>query len=125
MSAETESVAPPAPRRRERRGFGKFAQDFAESPMAMVGLVLCVVIVLAAVFAPWITPQDPYDLASLDLMDSRLRPGEVGMTGTVHVLGTDGQGRDLFSAILYGLRISLGVGVVAGAIAMLLEQAWG
>ncbi|MEM6740466.1 MAG: ABC transporter permease [Pseudomonadota bacterium] len=123
MSVESEEtgLAPNAPAeapRKERTGFAKFAMDYIESPMAIIGLVACTLIVLAAVFAPWITPQDPYDLANLDLMDSRLEPGEVGMTGTVHWLGTDAQGRDLLSAIIYGLRISLGVGVVAGIVAL-------
>ena len=91
-------------------GFRRFASVFAESRIAVVGLVTCCVIVLAAVFAPLITPQNPYDLATLDLMDSRLVPGEVGSTGMTHWLGTDDQGRDLYSAIIYGLRISIGVG---------------
>ena len=66
------------------------------------------------------TPQNPYDLATLDLMDSRLAPGEVGSTGMTHWLGTDDQGRDLYSAIIYGLRISPGVGLFAGFIALVL-----
>ena len=103
----------------------KFAADFAESPIAVIGLVLCVVIVFAAIFAPLFTPQNPYDLAKLDIMDSRLEPGEIGMTGIMHWLGTDAQGRDLFSAIVYGLRISLGVGVVAGVVALLLGTSVG
>ncbi|MBQ1202282.1 MAG: ABC transporter permease, partial [Loktanella sp.] len=70
--------------------------------------------------APWITPQDPYDLRSLSIMDSRLAPGEASMTGQTFWLGTDGQGRDMFSAILYGLRISLMVGVIACTTAMIL-----
>ena len=119
------NVDSPSGAAKERNGFAKFAADFAESPTAMIGLVLCAVIVLAAIFAPLITPQDPYDLAKLDLMDSRLEPGEVGMTGIVHWLGTDSQGRDLFSAIVYGLRISLGVGLAAGAIALVLGTSVG
>ncbi|MEL6204496.1 MAG: ABC transporter permease [Pseudomonadota bacterium] len=122
MSVESDDTglaqSPEKAPTKERTGFAKFAADYAESPTAMVGLILCLVIVLAAVFAPYVTPQDPYDLVNLDLMDSRLEPGETGMTGTVHWLGTDGQGRDLFSAIIYGLRISLGVGVVAGVVAL-------
>jgi peptide/nickel transport system permease protein len=110
---------------KERTGFSKFAAEYVESPIAVIGLVLCVVIVFAAIFAPLITPQDPYDLAKLDLMDSRLEPGEVGLTGMTHWLGTDAQGRDLFSAIVYGLRISLGVGVVAGTVALLLGTSVG
>ncbi|MEM1266935.1 MAG: ABC transporter permease, partial [Pseudomonadota bacterium] len=113
MSVETDPRA-------ERTGLAKFAADYAESPVAVVGAVLCTLIILAAIFAPLITPQNPYDLATLDLMDSRLEPGEVGMSGITHWLGTDDQGRDLYSAIVYGLRISLGVGVVAGIVALVL-----
>ena len=105
---------------RKEHPFTRFKSDFIQSPVALLGLSLCVVIFLAAIFAPLITPQNPYDLATLDLMDSRLAPGEVGTTGMTHWLGTDDQGRDLYSAIIYGLRISLGVGVAAGFIALVL-----
>ena len=105
---------------RKEHPFSRFKSDFIQSPVALLGLSLCVVIFLAAIFAPLITPQNPYDLATLDLMDSRLAPGEVGTTGMTHWLGTDDQGRDLYSAIIYGLRISLGVGVAAGFIALVL-----
>src|SRR5690606_39161124 len=84
-------------------------------PMIAAGVV--VAIVLLAVFAPLFAPQDPYDLASLVLRDARRPPGYVGAGGYVHILGTDSQGRDLFSAILYGLRISLQMGLLAGIIA--------
>ena len=70
-----------------------------------------------AVAAPLIAPQDPYDLAHLVLIDARRPPGFVGCNGYTHWLGTDAQGRDLLSAILYGLRISIQVGILAGAIA--------
>lgn len=120
VQASAQDTAPP-----EREGLRRFAAEFAESPTAMVGLVLCLVIALAAIFAPLITPQDPYDLANLDIMDSRLPPGEIGMTGTLHLLGTDAQGRDLYSAIVYGLRISLGVGVTAGLVALMLGTSVG
>ena len=66
---------------------------------------------LAAIFAPLISPQNPYDLAQLDMMDGRLPPGSASGAGNTYWLGTDDQGRDMLSAILYGLRISLGVGV--------------
>jgi peptide/nickel transport system permease protein len=70
--------------------------------------------VLCALLAPLISPQNPYDLGQLDLLDSRLPPGATSGTGTMtYWLGTDDQGRDILSAILYGLRISLGVGIVA------------
>jgi peptide/nickel transport system permease protein len=90
---------------------------FCSRPQAALGAALLLAVVVAAVFAPLLAPQDPYDLASLDVMDSRLRPGATGSNGMVHHLGTDDQGRDLWSAILYGLRISLGIGALAGFIA--------
>ncbi len=65
---------------------------------------------LAALLAPWISPQNPYDLARLDLLDSRLPPGARSAAGAIHWLGTDDQGRDMLSAILYGLRTSIAVG---------------
>ena len=105
---------------RKEHPFSRFKSDFIQSPIAILGVLSCVLILLAAIFAPLITPQNPYDLATLDLMDSRLAPGEVGSTGMTHWLGTDDQGRDLYSAIIYGLRISLGVGLFAGFIALVL-----
>lgn len=99
----------------------RVATDFAASRLALVGLTMLVAILLAALFAPVLSPQNPYDLAQLDVMDSRLPPGSRSGDGsTTYWLGTDDQGRDMFSAILYGLRISLGVGVTAtlGALAL-------
>lgn len=95
----------------------RFWSEFRESTIAVMALAVVVVISLLALFAPVITPQDPYDLATLVLMDARRPPGYVGAGGFTHWLGTDAQGRDLLSAILYGLRISIQVGVIAGAIA--------
>ena len=66
-----------------------------------------------ALLGPMIAPQNPHDLASLSVMDNRLPPGEAGMTGITYWLGTDSQGRDMLSAILYGLRTSLMVGLTA------------
>ena len=94
------------------------ALDFIRSPLAMVGLLILLSITLAALFAPWITPQNPYDLMQLDVMDARLAPGAISQEGAyTYWLGTDGQGRDLYSAIIYGLRISLLVGVGSALIA--------
>ncbi|WP_237213907.1 ABC transporter permease [Falsiroseomonas oryziterrae] len=95
-----------------------FWNEYRENWVAVIALAVVVVVVSAALLAPWIAPQDPYDLANLDLMDARRPPGFVGSNGYVHWLGTDAQGRDLFSAILYGLRISLQMGVAAGAVAL-------
>ena len=72
---------------RKEHPFSRFKSDFIQSPIAILGLLSCVLILLAAVFAPLITPQNPYDLATLDLMDSRLAPGEVGSTGKTRPRG--------------------------------------
>ena len=95
-----------------------FWAEFRENRGAVVALVVVVVAVTATLVAPLIAPQDPYDLANLDLMDARRAPGFLGSSGYVHWLGTDAQGRDLFSAILYGLRISLQMGLMAGGLAL-------
>ena len=96
----------------------RFLADFAASRIALGAAVLLAAILFAALFAPLLSPQDPYDLAQLDIMDSKLEPGSKGTAGNTFVLGSDEQGRDLWSAILYGLRISLGVGVLATMVAM-------
>lgn len=88
-------------------------RSFFASPGAVVGLVLLVVIILAAILAPEIAPQNPYDLNQISIMDGRLPPGAESMTGMHFLLGTDGQGRGIFSGILFGLRTSLLVGVLS------------
>ncbi len=102
------------------RPFRRFLSAFLESRIAAVALCLLAIIVVLAVLAPWIAPQNPYDLATVDVMDSRQPPGSKSMTGMTFWLGSDGAGRDLVSAMLYGLRISLAVGVLSGLIAMVL-----
>lgn len=101
------------------------ASEFFASKTAAASLLVSLLLIAAALAAPWITPQNPYDLYQLDVMDARLPPGSLNGEGSYHyVLGTDGQGRDLFSGILYGLRISLFVGIgsalVAGVLGTLL-----
>ena len=91
----------------------------------MLALLTIVLIVALALAAPLFVPQDPYDQAGLDLSDARLPPGEVGSGGYVHWLGADNAGRDLVSAILYGLRLSLFIAVGAGAVALVLGTAVG
>jgi peptide/nickel transport system permease protein len=103
---------------REQTPFQRFVSDYCESKVAVVGFAGFICILLLAIFAPWISPTDPYDLATLDIMDSRLAPGEQMTSGTTAVLGTDGLGRDMLSAMIYGLRISLGVGAMSGLIAL-------
>jgi peptide/nickel transport system permease protein len=102
-----------------------FWREYRENWVAVIALAVVVLVVAAALGAPLIAPQDPYDLANLELMDARRAPGFVGTGGYVHWLGTDAQGRDLFSAILYGLRISLQMGIAAGVVAMALGTTLG
>ena len=78
-----------------------------------------------AILAPFISPQNPYDLAQLDVMDSRLEPGAKALTGGTYWLGTDDQGRDMLSAIFYGLRISLSVGVASTVLALIIGLTMG
>jgi peptide/nickel transport system permease protein len=104
------TTALPAPR--EETPFRRFAREFAESKLALFGLAIVTIVALLAILAPWITPQNPYDLAQLDIMDGRLPPGSKSADGAITFwLGTDDQGRDMLSGIIYGLRISLGVGI--------------
>jgi len=110
----------------EESPFRRFVAEFVESPVATAALVVLVAIIVLALIAPLITPQNPYDLGQVDVLDSRLPPGEVSTsTGMTFWLGTDGAGRDLLSAILYGLRISLAVGVASGFLAMAIGSAIG
>ena len=110
------AFVPPAPP--VENPWVRFWSEYRESPLALGALVLLVLIVLAAIFAPWITPQDPYDLATVSIMDSRMPPGSEAFDGYTFWLGTDGSGRDLSSAILYGLRLSLFVGVTSAFVAL-------
>ncbi|MBU2514567.1 ABC transporter permease [bacterium] len=92
--------------------------EFLDNRLAVAGLVVFLIIVLTAVLGPYFTPQNPYDLAQMDIMDGKLPPGAQSLDGDIYLLGTDEQGRDMFSAIIYGLRLSLFVGIVAGSLAV-------
>lgn len=105
---------------REDSPFRRFAAEFAESRLALFGLALLVCIATVALLAPLVSPQNPYDLAQLDIMDSKLAPGEQSPLGKTYWLGTDDQGRDMLSGIFFGLRISLLVGVSSTVIALAL-----
>ena len=113
---------PDAPRGRLARAWDSdLAYSFRTSPVALVAGVVAVIIILAAILAPWIAPQNPFNPAELILMDGFTPPmSESAMSGTYYLLGSDNQGRDVFSAILYGARISLFVGVSAVLFAMVL-----
>ncbi|MCL4187682.1 MAG: ABC transporter permease [Rhodobacteraceae bacterium] len=96
----------------------RFLRGFLAVPSAAIALVVFVAMCTAALIAPWIAPQDPYDLTQVSIMDNLLPPGTEAWSGMTHWLGTDGQGRDMLSAMLYGLRISLLVGILSGLIAL-------
>ena len=122
LAAREAVAAPgpaPAPGRLRSAWDSDVAYSFRRSPVAVVAAFVTALLVLAAVFAPLIAPHDPFDPATLDLMNGFSRPMEPNaFTGETFWLGTDDQGRDVFSTILYGLRISLFVGVAAVAFAM-------
>jgi len=98
----------------------RFIAGYAGSRLAVAAFAVLLATVLVAVFAPVLTPQDPYDLTQLNILDGRLPPGSESLGGTTYWLGTDDQGRDLVSAIAYGLRISLSVGTISTVTALLI-----
>ncbi len=114
---ENREAPPPPPAWRRRLGEAlesDLAYAFCRSPVAIISALVVGLIVFAAVFAPLIAPHDPFDPASLNLMDGFSRPMTPNeFTGNLYWLGADDQGRDVFSAILYGSRISLFVGFAA------------
>jgi peptide/nickel transport system permease protein len=96
------------------------AYSFTRSPVAMGAAALTLLIMLAALLAPWIAPHDPFDLTTFNLLDSELPPVWMEGGDARFLLGTDSQGRDLLSLILYGARISLLVGFSSIVFAMAL-----
>jgi peptide/nickel transport system permease protein len=110
---------------REETPLHRFVAEFAASRVAVAAVLVFLLIGLAAIFAAAIAPQNPYDLSQLDIMDGRLPPGSTAGAGYTYLLGTDDQGRDMFSGILYGLRISLGVGVGSALIACIVGTTLG
>ena len=110
---------------RQSTPFTRFWNEFRENRIAVLALSIVVLLALLALFASFVSPQNPYDLANLSLMDSRRPPGFVGTGGYTHWLGTDPQGRDLLSAIFYGLRISIQIGLAAGFVSLSIGAALG
>ena len=99
--------------------FRRFVSDFCENKVAVGGACVFLAILFVAVFAPVISPQNPYDLASLSIMDAREPPGTPSTSGPfTYWLGSDAQGRDMLSAIFYGVRTSLIVGAMSGFLAL-------
>jgi len=110
-----------APSRVSRAWQSDFAHKFRHSPVAIISFSVMALLMLGALFAPLIAPHDPFDPGTLNLMNGFSAPGVPNaFTGETFSLGTDGQGRDVFSTILYGMRISLFVGFAAVLFAMIL-----
>jgi peptide/nickel transport system permease protein len=120
MSAATGLAA-----REEERPLRAFAREYARSPGAVLALAVLLGIIGVAIAAPLISPQNPYDLTQVDLMDNLQPPGSKSFSGMIFLLGTDGQGRDILSAIFYGLRTSLIVGVASGVLALIVGVLFG
>ena len=99
--------------------------SFRHSPVAVAATIVAAAIIGAALAAPWIAPHDPFDLASLSLLDASNPPAWLKGGSWSFPLGTDNQGRDVLSAILYGARLSLVVGVSSVILAMLLGVSFG
>src|SRR5918912_200305 len=108
--------------RRQRRGFlarawdSDLAYSFRRAKLAVLAALVALALVAAALLAPWIAPHDPFDLSSVSLLDSLNPPAWESGGNPSFPLGTDNQGRDLLSAILYGMRISLLVGYFGGVL---------
>jgi peptide/nickel transport system permease protein len=118
--------APPSVRARLASAWdGDVAWSFRHSPVAIASLTVFAVCVIGALFANWIAPHNPFDLRTLNLSDSRLPPFWIEGGKAMFALGTDDQGRDVLSAIMYGARISLLVGLASVAFALVLGVSLG
>ncbi|WP_266064472.1 ABC transporter permease [Brucella intermedia] len=104
----------------QTRSFNRLIGAYCRSPFAVLAFAVALLLILAAVFAPMIAPQNPYDLGAISIFDGLLPPGGQSMEGKNFFFGTDEQGRDMLSAILYGLRVSLLVGIVAASLAAII-----
>jgi peptide/nickel transport system permease protein len=109
-----------------RRWFdGDVGHSFLNSPTAIVAAVIAGVCVFCALFAPWVAPHNPFDLATLELSNARLPPAWSEGGSSNFLLGTDDQGRDILSAIMYGARISLAVGLASVVLSVVIGVALG
>ena len=122
---EAVAIATPLPGRWRRILAGDLWHEFTHSPVAMLAAVVALLCLLGALFAPWLAPHNPSDLATLDLADSHLPPAWLADGRATYPLGTDDQGRDILSSLLYGARISLMVGLSSVALSVLIGVAAG
>jgi len=121
MALAMNDATAPVPRGRLYRLWDSdFGYQFRRSPVAIVASVVLLVWLIAAVGAPWLAPHNTLDLATLDLIDARLPPAWLEGGDHRYLLGTDEQGRDMLSAIMFGTRISLLIGGVAVILSMLI-----
>ncbi|WP_395828303.1 ABC transporter permease [Elstera sp.] len=96
----------------------RVARQFAGSPFAVVAATIVALLLLTAIFGPSLVPQNPYNLAELGMADNMLPPGAQAEAGFTLLLGADGQGRDMLSTMVYGLRTSIAVGISACVVAV-------
>ena len=121
LQTEIETKAKTRPSRLARAWDSDLAYSFRNNPVAMVSAFVVSLLILAAIFAPLIAPHDPFNPATLNLMNGFTPPGQANQfTQEYFLLGTDDQGRDVFSTILYGMRISLFVGFAAVMLALVI-----
>ncbi|HMS27461.1 MAG TPA: ABC transporter permease [Burkholderiaceae bacterium] len=104
---------------------GDVGYSFRNSPVAIVATVVALLCVFCAVFAGWVAPHNPFDLTTLELSDARLPPAWYPEGSSKYVLGTDDQGRDILSALMYGARISLAVGILSVILSVLIGVSLG
>jgi len=120
MTTTAPTITAVKPSRWQRFLDGDLWFSFTHSPTAIVAAVIAVLCVTCALFANWIAPHNPFDLATLDLTDARLPPAWIDGGSVKYLFGTDDQGRDILSALMYGSRISLFVGLASVALSMLI-----
>ncbi|NBT55916.1 MAG: ABC transporter permease, partial [Betaproteobacteria bacterium] len=118
MDQTPAGLLAPAPSAWHRFLDSDFVYSFRQSPTAIVAAAVLLLFVLVALLAPWIAPQNPFDPAALELINSRIPPAWLEGGQARFPLGTDGQGRDLLSVLMFGLRISLLVSFCATLFAL-------